>query len=392
VLRVGLSGGIGSGKSTVAARLASLGAMLVDADEIAREVVEPGTPGLAAVVDEFGPDILTPGGTLDRPALGRLVFADDDRRRALNAIVHPLVYQRRTDLVTEAPAEAIVVEDIPLLVENGLGAGFHLVLIVHAPAEERVRRLVADRRMAADDAWARVRAQATDDERRAAADVWLDNSGPRTTLLDAVDGLWTDRLVPFEANLRAGRRAGRPPHAVLAGPDLSWPVQAERLMARVRRVAGDRAVRIEHVGSTAVPGLTAKDVIDLQVVAADLAAAAELAADVRVVGLVRLPQRMYDVGRDGREHEKAYAVNADPGRAVNLHIRPVDTPTWRDAVLLRDWLRATPTGVAEYAKLKRDLAAQPHDTIDHYAAAKTPWINDALTRADRWAERSGWAP
>lgn len=392
MLRVGLSGGIGSGKSTVAARLDSLGAVLIDADRIAREVVEPGTPGLAAVVDEFGAEILTADGLLDRPALGRLVFADDERRAALNAIVHPLVYQRRTELVAGAPPDSIVVEDIPLLVENGLGAGFHLVLIVHAPAKERVRRLAADRGMAPEDAWARVRAQATDAERRAAADVWIDNSRTRTEVLDVADAVWAGRLVPFEANLRAGRNADRPPRAVLVEPDPSWPVQAERLIARIRRVVGERAERIDHVGSTSVPGLAAKDVIDLQVVAADLRVAAEVAADLGEAGLVRMPDRWYDIGRDGREHDKVMACNADPARAVNLHIRPGDSATWPDALLLRDWLRATPAGVDEYARLKRDLARQPHDSIDDYAAAKTPWINDALARADRWAERTGWTP
>lgn len=392
MLRVGLSGGIGSGKSTVAARLESLGAVLVDADKIAREVVEPGTPGLAAVVEEFGRGILTADGFLDRPALGRLVFADDERRQALNAIVHPLVYRRRTELVAQAPPDAIVVEDIPLLVENGLGAGFPIVLIVHAPAGERVRRLVTDRGMSSADAWARVRAQATDDERRAAADVWLDNSGSRAALLNAVDKLWTDRLVPFEANLRAGRPAARPSRAVLVDPDRTWAVQAERVMARVRLVAGERALRVDHIGSTAVPGLDAKDVLDIQVVTTDLASATDLAGGLGEAGLVPVPDRGYDIGRDGSEHGKAMACNADPARAVNLHVRPAGSPTWRDALLLRDWLRDHPAGVAEYAALKRRLSQRPHESIDEYAQAKTPWIHDALARADRWAMQSGWAP
>jgi dephospho-CoA kinase len=392
VLRVGLTGGIGSGKSTVAARFAELGAVVVDADRIAREVVAPGTPGLQAVVDEFGPDVLRADGSLDRSALGRVVFGDDQRRAALNAIVHPLVYRRRTQLVGEAPPDAIVIEDIPLLVENGLGAGFPLVVIVHAPAPERVRRLVTDRGMDPDDVWARVRAQASDEDRRAAADVWLDNAGDREGLLAAVDDVWSDRLVPFEANLRAGRRAPRLRQPVLVDPDPSWPAQAERLMARVRHAAGSRALRVDHIGSTAVPGLAAKDVIDLMVTAADLPGAVQFAGELVDAGLVRMPGRWFDVGRDGAEHDKGMAVNADPGRAVNVHVRPVSTATWRDALLLRDWLRATPAGVAEYAVLKRRLAAEPHDSIDDYANAKTPWVNRALARADEWAARTGWSP
>lgn len=392
MLRVGLTGGIGSGKSTVAARFAELGGVVVDADRIAREVVEPGTAGLRAVVAEFGPNVLTADGSLDRPALGRLVFADEERRQALNAIVHPLVYQRRGEVVAQAADDAVVVEDIPLLVENRLGAGFHLVVVVHAPAEERVRRLAVDRGMDPEDVWARVRAQATDEQRKAAADVWLDNTGERTDLLAAVDAVWSDRLMPFEANLRAGRRAPRPQQAVLANPDPSWPEQAERLMARVERAAGDRALRMDHIGSTAVPGLAAKDVIDIQVATTDLPAAVELAGDLRDAGLVRPPGRWFDVGRDGAEHDKGMAVNADPGRAVNLHVRPIETPTWRDALLLRDWLRATPSGAAEYAALKRRLAREPHETIDDYADAKTPWLNQALAQGDEWAARSGWTP
>ncbi|HEX6234900.1 MAG TPA: dephospho-CoA kinase [Jiangellaceae bacterium] len=392
MLRVGLTGGIGSGKSTVAARFEELGALIVDADRIAREVVEPGTPGLAAIVEEFGYGVLLPDGSLDRPALGRIVFGDDTRRAALNAIVHPLVYSCRTELVAGAGDDVIVVEDIPLLVENSLGAGFPLVIVVHAPAAERVRRILASRAMTEDDAWARVRAQADDDARLAAADVWLDNSGSRDAAVAAVDDVWSSRLVPFEQNLRGGRRAERSRQAVLVDPDPTWPVQAARLIDRIRWAAGPRALRVDHIGSTAVPGLAAKDVIDIQVLAEDLDSAGEVAGSLGAAGLVRMPDRWWDVGRDGAEHDKAMACNADPGRAANVHVRIVESPTWRDALLLRDWLRATPAGVGEYTALKRELAAGPHETIDEYAERKTPWINGALARADEWAAQTGWSP
>ncbi|MGH8823115.1 MAG: dephospho-CoA kinase [Jiangellaceae bacterium] len=391
MLRVGLTGGIGSGKSTVAQRLVTHGAVLVDADRIAREVVEPGTPGFDAVVAEFGPDVVAADGTLDRAGLARVVFADESRRQALNGIVHPLVAERRARLVHNAPVDAIVVEDIPLLVENGLGVGFPLVVVVHAPAGERVRRLVAERGMDADDAWARVRAQADDPARRAAADVWLDNAGPPGDVLAVVDAVWEQRLVPFEANIRAGRAAGRPPHAVVAAPDPEWPVTAARLLARVRAVAGNRARRADHIGSTSVPGLPAKDVIDLQVVVDGLAAAAEVTRDLAAVGLVHKSGRWWDHARDGSPWDKAMAQNADPGRAVNCHVRTADSPTWRDALLLRDYLRDTPGAAGGYARLKRELAAAPHDSIDGYAEAKTPWIRFTLATADAWAERTGWS-
>jgi dephospho-CoA kinase len=392
MLRVGLTGGIGSGKSTVARRLVTRGAVLVDADRIAREVVEPGGAGFEAVVAEFGPGILAQDGSLDRSSLGRIVFQDESRREVLNAIVHPLVAERRAEFVARAPADAVVVEDIPLLVENGLGVGFPIVLVVHAAAEERVRRLVAERGMDADDAWARVRTQAGDVARRAAADVWLDNGGPPEVLLALVDSVWDHRLVPFEANLRAGRAAERAPHAVVVAPDPEWPVTAARLLGRLRAVAGDRAQRADHIGSTAVPGLAAKDVIDLQVVVDDLDVAAEVAEDLAAVGLMRRPGRWWDNTRDGTTRDKAFAQSADPGRPVNCHVRPADSPTWRDALLLRDYLRDVPGVAGDYARLKRELAAAPHESIDDYAEAKTPWMRFTLAAADAWAGRTEWTP
>lgn len=390
MLRVGLTGGIGSGKSMVAARLAQCGAWIIDSDRIAREVVEPGTAGLRAVAEVFGEEILTEDGALDRSALAARVFTDADARGRLNAIVHPLVAARSAELVRVAPPDAIVVHDIPLLVEAGMAGGFPLVAVVHADAAVRLRRLVEQRGMSGSAAAARVAAQATDEQRRAAADVWLDNSGCRENIHVAVDRLWTQRLVPFDNNLRHGRRAPRTTTPVLVAPDDSWPQQAQRVITRVEAVAAGRALRIDHIGSTSVPGLDAKNVLDVQVVVADLEAAQRLAEDLKEVGLVTLPGRWWDNARDGTIWDKAYATNADPARDINCHIRPADSPTWRESLLLRDWLRAHPAGVREYAELKHRLAAQQGDNIDAYAAAKTPFIASALDRAQRWATRTGW--
>ncbi|MDQ3763275.1 MAG: dephospho-CoA kinase [Actinomycetota bacterium] len=390
MLRVGLTGGIGSGKSMVVARLAQRGAWVIDSDQIAREVVEPGTAGLRALVDEFGDGICTAHGALDRSALATRVFDDPDARGRLNAIVHPLVAARSAELTKAAPPDAIVVQDVPLLVEAGLAAGFPLVVVVHADTAVRLRRLVEQRGMAKSDAAARIAAQATDEQRRAAADVWLDNGGSRDATFAAVDRLWAQRLVPFEDNLRHCRRAPRTAAPVLVASDDSWPQQAQRVIARVKGVAGGRALRIDHIGSTSVPGLDAKDVLDMQVVVADLEAAKRLAADLSAVGLVRLAGRWWDTARDGTTRDKACAANADPARAVNCHIRPADSPTWREALLLRDWLRTHPAGAREYAELKHRLAAQQWDSIDAYATAKTPFISSALDCAERWAARTGW--
>lgn len=199
MVRIGLTGGIGAGKSTVAGRLRELGATVIDADQVAREVVAPGSPGLAAVVEAFGPQVLLPDGHLDRPALGRIVFGDPERLARLNAIVHPLIGERTQALIAVTPPDAVLVHDIPLLVENQLSAGFQLVIVVDAPEPERIRRLVRDRGMTEEEAVSRIRAQAGDAERRMVADVWIDNSGSPADTRAQVDACWRDRIEPLRA-------------------------------------------------------------------------------------------------------------------------------------------------------------------------------------------------
>lgn len=190
MLKVGLTGGIGSGKSEVSARLDERGAVVIDADKIAREVVEPGTPGLAAVVAEFGEEVLLPSGALDREKVGRIVFADADRLAALNAIVHPLVGERMQELMDAAPADAIVVYDVPLLAENGLAGMYDVVVVVDAPEETQLDRLTSRRGMTEEDARARMANQATRERRRAVATHVIDNSGTLDDLKAQVDALW----------------------------------------------------------------------------------------------------------------------------------------------------------------------------------------------------------
>ncbi|MEO6510239.1 MAG: dephospho-CoA kinase [Nocardioides sp.] len=176
-MRVGLTGGVASGKSTVSAILAELGAVVIDADLLAREVVGPGTDGLAAVVEEFGPDVLTPEGALDRPRLGALVFADPERRKALEAIIHPRVRARAAEIEATAPEGVVVVHDIPLLTETGQAAGFDAVVVVDVPTEVQVDRMVRIRHMSEEDALARIAAQSGREERLAIATCVVDNSG-----------------------------------------------------------------------------------------------------------------------------------------------------------------------------------------------------------------------
>lgn len=192
-VHVGLTGGIGAGKSTVARLLAERGAVLLDADVAAREVVAAGSAGLAAVAAEFGAGVLAADGTLDRPALARIVFGDEDRRAALNAIVHPRVRAWMEERAGQAAPGSVVVQDIPLLVESGLAARFDLVVVVDAPDPVRIARLVRDRGMAEEEARARIAAQSPREQRLAAADVVIANDGPVEDLARQVDELW-DRL------------------------------------------------------------------------------------------------------------------------------------------------------------------------------------------------------
>jgi len=189
-VRVGLTGGVASGKSTVSAILAELGAVVIDADVLAREVVAPGTEGLAAVVEEFGPDVLGPDGGLDRPRLGALVFADPERRRALESIIHPRVRSRAAEIEAAAPAGAVVVHDIPLLAETGQAASFEAVVVVDVPVEVQVDRMVRVRGMSEADARARIAAQADRDARLAVATYVVENTGDLDELRARVEEVY----------------------------------------------------------------------------------------------------------------------------------------------------------------------------------------------------------
>lgn len=395
MLRVGLTGGIGAGKSTVAARLAEHGAVLIDADKLAREVVEPGTEGLAALVEAFGADILTAEGALDRPALAATAFSDEASRKRLNGILHPLIGRRTAELMSAVPPDAIVVHDVPLLVEGGLGGGYHLVLVVDAPVDVRVRRLVEARGMAEADARARIAAQATEEQRRAAADVWLDNGGTPDLVVAEVDRLWADRLVPYEANVRL-RRPRAPMSPKLSPYDEQWPAQAARALARVRVAVGERALRADHIGSTSVPGLAAKDIVDLQLTVSTLDDADSFADALSDAGFPRAEDEWWDDPQDGSEDRwpKRFHFGGDPGRMINLHVRSQETPAWRLALLFAEWLRQNPRERDAYVEVKRKLA-ETHaadGSVEAYADEKQDWVNAAFRRADAWAAATGWTP
>ena len=198
MLRVGLTGGIGSGKSEVSRRLDALGAVVLDADAAARAVVEPGTPGLKLIAETFGPGVLRPDGALDRARLAEIVFADGEARENLNAIVHPLVHERmraaEQAAVQAGGPDTIVVHAIPLLAEGQRAADFDLVIVVDVPREVQIARL-ADRGMPAEQARARIAAQATREQRLAVADIVIDNSGTLDDLDQRISEVWADLQV-----------------------------------------------------------------------------------------------------------------------------------------------------------------------------------------------------
>jgi dephospho-CoA kinase len=397
MLRVGLTGGIGSGKSTVAQRFLELGAVVIDADLLAREVVAVGSPGLAAIQRRFGDAVLAADGSLDRGALGEIVFSDPQARKDLEAISHPLIGARTRALLESAAPERILVHDVPLLVEKDMAADYHLTVVVGADEDIRVARLTGERGFTEAEVRGRVAAQASDHERRAAADAWLDNNGTVDLLLAQVDALWQDRIVGFNDNLMSGSRSRRPDTPTLVPYDESWPLTAARLIRRVSAALGDSALAVQHIGSTSVPGLSAKDVIDLQVGVRRLSDA-DAPEFVKALADKGFPRSGGDENNcddalpwidDVTLWKKRFHCSADPGRIVHLHVREIDGPGWRYALLFRDWLRAKADERDAYAALKAQLA-QMATTTTKYVEAKGPWILEALARADAWARHTGW--
>jgi dephospho-CoA kinase len=399
MLRIGLTGGIGAGKSTVSATFADCGGVVVDGDVIAREVVEPGTEGLARLVDVFGADILLPSGGLNRPTLAARAFGDSDKRAMLNGIVHPLVARRRAEIIAAVSEDEVIVEDIPLLVESGMAPLFPLVTVVHTDAEERLKRLVEHRAMSESDARARIAAQATDEQRRAVADVWLDNSGSRGELVERARELWYQRILPFAHNLRERRTVPAPPTLVPA--DATWPAQARRIVERLKTASGHHALRVDHIGSTAVPGMAAKDVIDVQITVASLAVADQISDALTHAGYPRIDRITADEAKpDARstvaefDHtndpalwQKRIHASADPGRPTHVQVRVDGWPNQQFALLFTDWLTDHPSVQRDYLAAKRAARASPT-----YAEAKEPWFFDAYRGAWDWADATSWRP
>lgn len=397
MLRVGLTGGIGSGKSTVAALLREWGAMVTDADRVAREIVEPGMPSLAAIAARFGPSVIQSDGTLDRAALARVVFPDPQALRALENITGPAINARVALLRGSVPADRIDVYDMPLLVEKGLWVHDHLTVVVGADADIRVARLVSQRGLSEADARSRIAAQANDVQRRAAADAWIDNGGTRAVTEAQVRRLWDERLVPYDRNVRDGIRARRPETPTLAEPDPGWADAGARVVARLSAGLAGQGIRVDHIGSTSVAGLVAKDVIDVQIGVPRLsdADADRFGEAMRRNGYLGVADNVQDhphpAGAPAMEWQKRFFGGCDPGRIVHVHVREIGSAGWTFALAFRDWLRSEPAAREEYAALKRHLEAQSATTRD-YTDAKEPWFETAYPRVQEWIDEARWTP
>ncbi|MGO3328090.1 dephospho-CoA kinase [Gordonia sp. (in: high G+C Gram-positive bacteria)] len=313
MIRIGLTGGIGAGKSTVAQTFIAHGAYHIDADKIAREVVARGTPGLAQLVEAFGEDVLTADGGLDRPALAAKAFVSDDSRKLLNSITHPLIGARTQELTDAAPDDAIVLHDVPLLVEGHMAPFYHLVVVVHADEDIRLRRLVELRGMDAADAEQRIAAQATDEQRHAVADIWLDNSGTPDELADAALAVWERRIVPFRDNVSARRDVEPSIDDTTADPE--WTALGARLVNRVWALVGGAAQAVEHCGTSSAAGNPARPIPELTVTVADLVAAEALTEPLAAGGFPPVESDDPHVRPHG---------SADPGRGARVSVRPAE--------------------------------------------------------------------
>lgn len=316
MLKIGLTGGIGAGKSTVSAMLSDMGAVIVDADLIAREVVEPGQPLLDEIAAEFGAEVLTPQGSLDRARLAELAFIDEASTQRLNALIHPAIRERTQGHFDRHADAEIVVHDVPLLVENSMSANYHLCLLVDVPADVRLARLMASRGMERSDAEARIARQASDAQRRAACDIHIDNEGSPDETRATVETLVLDRLRPFAANLRAERWAPRTD--VTVDPD---PAAAARVSARIRRAtSADYPLNLlPRSTDSAAAQVRTPGLIELELLVPDRGTADFVAPALARAGLPGEPRTYVD--NSASNATVRFHANCDPGQAVNLFVR-----------------------------------------------------------------------
>jgi dephospho-CoA kinase len=298
-----------------------------------------------------------------------------------------LVARRRQEIIDAVHEDAVVVEDIPLLVETGMAPMFPLVVVVSADEETRVTRVVQQRGMDEADARARIKAQAPEEQRRAIADVLLENSGSQGELVEKARDLWYNRVLPLAHNIRTRQCA--PTVHKLVPYDPAWPDDARRIINRIQNACGAKALRVDHVGSTAVHGMDAKDVIDIQTTIASLDVADEINDALANAGYPRVEHITTDMPHtaDSALWRKRIHCAADPGRPANIHVRVDGWPSQQFALLFRDWLAANVGVQDDYLAAKRRALSAPD-----YADAMEPWFAEAYGRAWEWAETTGWRP
>lgn len=389
MLRIGLTGGIGAGKSTIAEEFRERGIPVIDADEIAREIVEPGEPALESLLSEFGEQVLHPDGTLNRGGLAVAAFSDPQSTAKLNAIMHPAIVERTREHYERHAHASIVVHDVPLLVENSMTRQYHLAVLVDTPADIRLKRLVDSRGMDPADAQKRISAQAGDAERLAACDVVIDNSGTPESAQAAFAEVFEKRIQPFADNLAAGRTAERSGvQLVPAGEQHARA--AQRLSSRMSHAlaeAGLSDAEVEHIGSTSVPGLLAKDIIDLQVLTTTEAEWDAAAEALTAAGYPQHHVDAFDDWDDAGHVAKRFHRNADPGQPVNVHVRTRGSLSARFAAHFAQRLRTDAALRADYEGTKKRLAEQLIDdrSTSRYIEAKEPFftpLRDEFRRSE----------
>lgn len=409
MLEIGLTGGIGSGKSTIAHELASLGAHVIDSDQLARDVVAPGTEGLAQVVASFGPEMLFEDGNLDRAKLGRRVFSKPEDLATLNGIIHPLVRQRSEEKVRALPPGAVVVHDVPLLVEKHMAKLYDLVMVVSASRATRQKRLLDSRALSLEDIERRMAAQATDEARREVADIWLNNDGDPTATTHVLRQVWHERLAPYAVNLANERPAS---HSGLLNllrsqqNGRNWHIKATQMANRIGYRLGIREGDICHIGATAVPGLDAEDVVELQLgvatrreaesVTASLASAGyPLVADAEGGAACEDFERWWSThaqtvgsGRDGFERVHA---SADPGQNALVYVRQISSARWAYPLLMRDWLRADPRARDDFSRVRARWAGASVSR-ETFAAQCAAYLDGVTPAALAWAEQNWRLP
>lgn len=388
LLHIGLTGGIGAGKSTVAAIFAELGAQIIDADKLAHEVLEPGSSALAEIGEVFGSEFINSAGELERGALGAYVFNNPEQLKKLNAIVHPAVAKLTKDRVAELPADAVIVHDVPLIAENDLKANYHLVFVAQCPQQIRMDRLTQERGMSLENARSRIAAQANDEQRRKIADALIPTHGSIETTRAAVEKLWQERVLPMQRNMMQNTRSPHSPQVrLLPNPPepRSWQVQAQQLMDRIIVVLKDVGLQVgtdftvDHIGSTAIGGIWAKDVLDVQLQVINESAQERISQALIAGGFPGQPA--FDYAKSGwpagagNRVPKMFHANADPAREVHIHIRAVDSLAASYALNFVKLHRQSLIQRDRYAQLKAQLLRTTANRAE-YADRKEAYFDD----------------